>query len=525
MFVNLVPIIPIFITIIAFLLSRKAHLAIFSGCVAAALLLTKGLPVESLILFFKVFVQEHRLDQLLYPANYVSLIFSSPYLFIILLNIYISLIHKSGIAYGYYNFLNQRLNSKRAAELSTIVLGAFMFIDDYLSLLTNIRVSSLFCQRFKIPKSKICFFAASLAAPICTLIPFSSWGAVISPIIGSSISKTVMQGWDPFYILINAAWYMFFSLFAIFTAVLVAVRSYSFGIIKKEEDLLAIQPEPSESSSPDHVWKFQLWHFLLPVLSLIGTILFFMLFWGNYFSTPNSTVFTALLSNTDLNKPLVAGILTNLAIMILLFWGTGLLSMKHFWESLIEGCNESYYILLLLAFSTTFGALLQQLGIAKTLSTMAALFIRPTFLPAIIFVLTTILGVTLGSAWTTILLLIPTTLPVILSITVQLDNPYYLKHLTIIGIGAIISGAVFGTSISPISDLLTLATRSARISAEKYLHVQLTYTLLVGASALVSFIVSGFLAHSHFWHCWLVSFASGIFVLIILLEGRKRLER
>jgi Na+/H+ antiporter NhaC len=258
---------------------------------------------------------------------------------------------------------------------------------------------------------------------------------------------------------------------------------------------------------------------------MIGLIVGFMLFCGNYFTCIGSiTMLQALKNNSGLGKPLLAGVLANLIIMFVIFLLTRILTIRHAFESISEGFYESSDILLLLALSVTFSALIQLLGIGKTLCTVAVLFINPNFLPATIFVITATLGIALGSAWTTMLLLIPAILPMVQDFATLIGNSQHLQQLMLVSIGAIVSGSVFGTSISPIGDLLNLVTKSGKVSPKEYLKVQIQYNIPTGVGGLASFITSGFLINKPFFYCWFISLMVGLVTVITLLEINTRLD-
>ena len=57
-------------------------------------------------------------------------------LFLLMLGIIISLLEHSGSAYAYGNYITTKLKSVKNAELSSLILSFFFFIDDYFSCLT-----------------------------------------------------------------------------------------------------------------------------------------------------------------------------------------------------------------------------------------------------------------------------------------------------------------------------------------------------------------------------------------------------
>jgi Na+/H+ antiporter NhaC len=412
------------------------------------------------------------------------------------------------------------------AEFATLSLGLFLFVDDYLNIITNTKVSSLFSHRFKIPKIKICFLAACLAGPLCSLIPISSWGAEIITTISASTSNTAISGMDSFSILINSLPFVFFSLLIVCASFFIVWRRYSFGIIFQEESLLENDNNSEHSDVPSEFLHFNIWHFIFPIFTMVALILTSMLFFGNYFSGTIS-LFNALKTNPFPEKSLLLGTLSTLTLVLLVFLQMRLISFSNFLSAIKEGFFETITIFLLLSFSGTFALFIKALGTGELLCELAQPLISATYLPASIFATTSALAFLLGSSWATMIILIPATLPIAQGILNLAKAPVAdIQYLMFVCIGAVLSGAVFGSSLSPISDLVNMATKSCQISHSKYLSAQLQYSLVVGISSVVAFLFAGFLTGQSYLVCWSISFGAAfilmIFVFKLLTSTRTR---
>ena len=94
-----------------------------------------------------------------------------------------SLIHllvKSGGAMAFADYLLRYVKSRRSALLTTWILGLAIFIDDYLNALTIGTSMKKITDKFGVPREMLAYVVDSTAAPICVLIPLSTWAIYIA---------------------------------------------------------------------------------------------------------------------------------------------------------------------------------------------------------------------------------------------------------------------------------------------------------------------------------------------------------
>jgi Na+/H+ antiporter NhaC len=121
--------------------------------------------------------------------------------------------------------------------------------------------------------------------------------------------------------------------------------------------------------------------------------------------------------------------------------------------------------------------------------------VRVEFLPAIAFVVSAAIAVSIGSSFTTMALLLPMFIPLSVSllqkssvVPVDANAPVFLAT-----IGAVLSGAIFGDHCSPISDTTILSSAAAGCDHLEHVATQLPYAMLIAAcSLLFGYIPAGF---------------------------------
>ena len=59
--------------------------------------------------------------------------------------------------------------------LASFILGILIFVDDYLNVLTvGVCMKGLYDKK-KVPRESLAFILDSTGAPVCVLLPFSTW--------------------------------------------------------------------------------------------------------------------------------------------------------------------------------------------------------------------------------------------------------------------------------------------------------------------------------------------------------------
>ncbi len=104
--------------------------------------------------------------------------------FLILLGMTTALLTLSGGTRAFAEWAQTRVKSKRGSKLLAAFLGVFIFVDDYFNSLAVGAISRPVTDRFYVSRAKLAYILDSTAAPMCVIMPASSWGAYIITIIG-----------------------------------------------------------------------------------------------------------------------------------------------------------------------------------------------------------------------------------------------------------------------------------------------------------------------------------------------------
>ena len=99
--------------------------------------------------------------------------------FLIMLGTMVALMNKAGGSAAFASWAVKHVKSKKSAQVSTILLGIIIFIDDYFNCLTVGSVMKPITDRFYVSKEKLAYLIDSTAAPVCIIAPISSWAAAV----------------------------------------------------------------------------------------------------------------------------------------------------------------------------------------------------------------------------------------------------------------------------------------------------------------------------------------------------------
>lgn len=431
-------------------------------------------------------------------------------------------INKTGGALAFTRAVTKHIKTSVHAQTTSILLSFALFIDDYLSNLTVGYVMRPLTDTFKIPRAKLAFLVHSLSGPFVVLIPISSWGAIImlqlarahiSPLANATTSIIA----SPLFLYMQTIPFIFYSLMTIIGVWFIVFRNISFGPMHEHEkaaqqgDFFGGKPPIKDSLSAPTDQQGSMADFIIPIVSLLFCTTLGMLIIKP--STPIETF--ALLFISSL-------IALGISIIRSLFYGS--LKLSQLPAMTREGIHMMYGALLIVMLASTLGGMLEtDLKAGNYLASLILGKISLTFLPFIFFLIAAVVAVILGSAWGTIALLVPIAIPMVIALS-GTATPAFLAALPALlpVLGAVLSGAVAGNHVSPISDTTIMAATSSGSTPLDHAYTQLPYAIPMLVSTGLAFICAGILAPYGLLITWTTSFALGITTNLGLLYAGNR---
>lgn len=480
---------PPIIAISLALMTKEVYSSLFLGVLTGALLNADFHPVGGLNQLF---------------PNGIMAVLSDKWnvgilVFLVVLGAMVQLMNRAGGSTAFGAWAANRIKGRAGAQLSTMLLGCLIFIDDYFNCLTVGSVMRPVTDKHKISRAKLAYLIDSTAAPICIIAPISSWAAAVSGFV---------KGENGMSIFVQSIPFNFYALLTLLMMVFIIFMKIDFGPMLKHEqnalhgDLLtAGTSNPADGENQNTAKAGRVSDLIVPVVFLIIGCMIGMIYTGGFFDGKS---FVEAFAASDASVGLVMGSSVALVMTIAYYLMRQSLSFSECMDCLPEGFKQMVPAMLILAFAWTLKSMTDSLGASTYVGSLMAGSAGGlmAFLPAIIFVVAIGLAFASGTSWGTFGILIP----IVVSSLQDID-----MQLMIISISACMAGAVCGDHCSPISDTTIMSSAGAQCNHLNHVTTQMPYALTVALVAFFTFLVAGFTKSA-----W-ISLVFGIVALFFLL--------
>ncbi len=516
---------PIAVLVIA-VISRNVIASLITGILAASAIATHYSLSKTVWLSICRIWRETHLQSLWCPGETPDHLYT--FGFLIFLGIIISLItHTGGIA-AYTKTIQSRIHDKKNAQTVSLLLSGCFFIDDYLSSLTVGAIMRPLTDKFSIPRVKLAFLLDTMSAPLCIIIPATSWVAMVLANLetaGVCESKACDIFVDPFNAYLHAIPYMFYPFLTIMSSWFIVRKRISFGTMRQQEQE-AEQTGNLFGGKPDLVVSLDnpsakggLLDFLLP----IGLFLFFaltcILYTGHWTAFGGTNHFLKAMQEANTLQALFIGSFVTLLISIPFFLLQKKITLSAALKTVLQGALLMKNSLLVLLLAWTLGSILKHdLNTGAYLGHLLLGALPPFLLPLMVFITSALITASTGSAWGTISVMVPLTIPLVITYSGHaLPLAFADANLLSPVIGALLSGAVAGGHFSPISDSTVLASTSSGSYHLDHVATQIPYLLPALIGSVLALISSSILLpYSHFL-ALTASFIGSIVVTVAML--------
>lgn len=393
---------------------------------------------------------------------------NTQWLFIVcgLMGSIIALMERSGGAKAFGQWVSKRAKTRKSTLLWTWLLGVVIFIDDYLNSLTVGSCMAPITDKHKVSREQLAYIVDSTAAPVCVLIPISTWAVYIGSLLEQSGAAAKGEGVKYF---IQTIPFNFYGWIAAIIVPLVIIGIIPiFGPMKEaerraqEEGILAppgsdkIDIHGNDSyKTPDNP---KLMNFFLPILVLVGSTIYF---------------------DVDMQ----AGVITTVAFMFLLYIPQALLSPEEFFDVCVTGIKHMLFPLLMVVLAFTFGAMNEKIGFLNFVIESAKQIMTPELFPFVVFVVLGITEFIMGLSWGMYAIAIPIVVPLSEAMGVNLA----------VAIGAVCSAGVWGSHICFYSDATILSSAASGCDNYRHAVTQMPFGFLGAVLTGIMFLVVGYM--------------------------------
>ena len=378
----------------------------------------------------------------------------------------IALIERSGGAIAFGNWAAKHAKGEKSSLVWTWIMGIAIFLDDYLNSMAVGSCMRSLTDKFKVPREMLAYVVDSTAAPLCVLIPISTWAVFAGGLLEAN-------GWAPegmgLIYFIQTIPYNFYAWVAAIMVILVIFRIIPvFGPMKKAYARVAaggpIAPEGSEkidlySGGELNFTKTpRIINLVIPIISLV--------------------VFT-LIFDIDLQM----GVICTIPVMFILYLAQGIMNAEEFADCVVKGLQNMIMPLLLMVLAWVFAAMSEQIGFTQFVIDTVAANVGVALLPFVVFVALAITQFVTGTNWGLYII----ALPIVIPLAIQMDANIALS------VGAVISAGVLGSHCCFYSDATVLTSAACGCDNFRHAFTQMPYGILAGVIAAIMFLVCGFI--------------------------------
>ncbi|WP_130861080.1 Na+/H+ antiporter NhaC family protein [Bacilliculturomica massiliensis] len=393
------------------------------------------------------------------------------YLLLALFGMLISLLDASGAVTEFAMWLSKFANTKRKALFITYILGWLIFVDDYLNNMAIATAMKKVCDSHRIPRTFLGYIINSTAAPVCIIVPISTWAVFYSGLY-EDFGVTVNGSGTAAYF--ASVPYMFFAWIALIVMVLVILGVIpEIGITRKHAQLAKetgivctaeVSLDGKEIVAPDFEaimkentgLKAQPWNFLLPLAVLIVITL-----------------------TSDVNVMLGCGAAIAVTAVLMLIQKkstiTGIL------DSAYQGVLSMVSICIIIAMTMTLVEVNTATGMADFVVNALAPYLNGAFLPALVFGFCAVYSYFGGGFWDMAM--------IFMGIVVPLANGLGVDP--ILPCAALVCASAAGSTTYVCGDAIMVSSRAMDIKPYYQMMGTLPYAVISYVLSVVAFLIVG----------------------------------
>ncbi len=463
-------IIPPLLAIILALVTQEVLISLFVAIFVGACIIT-GNPVEG----FMDVLNKHMIGSLTDEWNVSILVFC------LTIGGVIGIIDKNGGTRGIASLIINKTKDSKSTLLSTWVLGILIFFDDYANSLIVGSTMKGITDSQGISREKLAYIVDSTAAPVSSMALISTWVGMELGLIRDGIDKLSLDlgAYDVF---LQSIPFRFYSILALIFVVIVIMSNKDFGPMltaerKASKNKVKVEKIESKIKRTDRWYNAVIPITLILLVTLVG------LFYNGGGFNEGVTIRDAF-SNADASVVLIwasfvgifsAGILTRVQ---------GIMKIKEITEAFVDGVKTMVVPGMILTLAWSLGSINSELGTAKFLVDIIGDNIPAFLIPLTMFVLPAVVAFSTGTSWGTNSIIMPIAIPLAYGVGGE--------ALLIPTIGAVLTGAVLGDHISPISDTTIMSSMATGCDHISHVKTQIPYALTIGVVSIIfGFIPAG----------------------------------
>lgn len=440
---------PLFIIVWA-VVTKKTFSALILGAALAYILMHQGG-------FFTPFVDS--MYSVLTDADTIWVI-----LLTIFIGVFIELVTNSGGVDALTQYILKVATNRRRTLLSTFVLGLCFFIGDVSNIGTVGAAMKKTADKNKVPREALAYVLDSTAAPVCIMVPVSSWGVFFAGIFMAEESLNLTGSALSNYLQVIP--FMFYSMAAVLVVFLFSAgllpklgamktayqRVDGGGHVYSDRSASLNTEQNEEELKTEAPWKILL--FLIPLAILV--------IWA-------------------IRGMFMEGAMIAIAVCAVMYIPLKVMKFTDYCRYCMDGFKNMISPIIIIVGAFMVRDALIAMGLPEYVSGAVESILSPVIFPALTFVVVAVLSFTTGSNWGVPAVMVPIIVPIAVSIGC---NPFII-------LAAIACGGCFGSHACFYSDATVFTSAVCKIDNMDHALSQLPYCLLSAGIATIAFLVAG----------------------------------
>lgn len=411
-------------------------------------------------------------------------------MFVLFMMSMISVVIASGGIASVITILSHLAKGPRTTQVITAVMGTIIFIGDYSNAMLVGPTMRPITDKYKVSREKLAYIVDSTSAPIAGLAFVSTW---IGYEVGlfNAVAENIGLNSDGYSMFFDALPFRFYCILTIIFVLINTISGRDYGMMRSAQNRAQ---DTGNVSDPDAKvmggitsdintlnTNSQILSAVIPLTLLFTMILGGLWIDGNGSGSAFSlTSWRNALSEANNVKVLASSAITSFVAAILCGLVFSKMSFPQISKAVKEGLSGTLLPIAIILCAWGIKASCDRLSTGDYIASLLSDVVSPLWFPALVFVVASLTSFATGTSWGTMAILIPTAIPV----AYVLDGNMY-GITTIICLGAVLDGAIFGDHCSPISDTTILSAIVSSCDPMHHVRTQMPYALTVAVIALI----------------------------------------
>lgn len=378
----------------------------------------------------------------------------------------IALLQESKGNYGFSRIVARFCKNEKRTLLTTFVMGVLIFVDDYLNVLSIGACMKGVYDKRKIPRETLAYMLDATGAPVCVLLPFSTWAVFYASLFFEQQSVVDLGFQSGMSAYIRAIPFCFYPILT-----LLIVLLFCLGIIPKLGGMKAAYQRVAETGKvySDASRKYNheahkgyeeegnLWDFAIPMIVLVALAI--------------------------ITGDLLLAVIVAIGVCLVLYVPRKIIAGGDFFNLIVKGFADMLPTLIILTLAFLLQKVLEEMALTDFIIKLVEPLLTGSIFPTITFVLMAALAFATASFWGMSAVVAPIVFP--------LGAAVGASPLLIMA--AIISGGAFGSHACFYCDATLLSSSSAGIDNMEHAVSQLPYVLIAAVLSIIGFAICGFI--------------------------------